>query len=138
MAYGEGSVVAVLIPIVIWLVRIIDLPEAISLALALFGLWTIIFSVTMSETGEKVYYFGWGIAALSFSTAFVIPIYYSIAIILIVMIGIVIYLAYQRSNRTSTSPTAPRMNYCPNCGAKIDTGTAYCPSCGAGIVTRQN
>ncbi|MDG7000014.1 MAG: hypothetical protein JRN15_12975, partial [Nitrososphaerota archaeon] len=72
LLYGEGVIVAILAPVVAYLVGIISITQMLFLSIALFGLWTIASAFLFARGRERLYYFAWGLVIGSISTAFVI------------------------------------------------------------------
>ncbi|MDG6994454.1 MAG: hypothetical protein JRN52_00910 [Nitrososphaerota archaeon] len=96
LVYGEGAIVAILAPVVVYLVGIISVTQMLFLSIVLFGLWTIASAILFASGREKLYYFAWGLVIASVSTAFVIQLAYSAALVLISIIAVIIYSASQR------------------------------------------
>jgi uncharacterized membrane protein len=98
VGYGYGLIVAILLAIVLYLFGLINPEQTVSALLLFVGLWTMIFGGTAK--GEKTYYVGWGAVIAVLSTFIIIPLAYTIALVLIVVIIFTIFTA-TRSKRTT-------------------------------------
>ena len=83
MAYGEGVVVAVLVPFVLLFLGLVSLSVTLFLFLLLLGVWTLISAFLLAKKAEKNFFLTWGLILACASTIFVIPVSYAIALILI-------------------------------------------------------
>jgi len=109
LAYGEGVLVAILVPFIVYLLGIgrFTLPETLFSVFALVGLWTVISAFVLMRERDRVYYFTWGLIILSISSAFVVHIQYAIALILI---AIIVALLYNVATR-DRSARSPKISY---------------------------
>ncbi len=96
LAYGEGIVIVILAPVVVYLIGLVNLSQMFFLIFALFGIWTIASAFLLSRGNERLYYLEWGIVIAALSTAFIIALAYSAALVLVAIIGVIIYSATQR------------------------------------------
>ncbi len=101
MAYGEGIVVAILLPFILLLFGIIKLPDTLFLVLLLFGVWTIVSAFTFARYEERNFFLTWGLIISCTSTIFVIYIGYAIGLILVAIVASVFLYV---STRKTTSP----------------------------------
>ncbi len=100
LAYGEGAIIAILAPFIVYLFGKITLLQTFFSVFALFGLWTIISAFMLMRTKERIFYITWGLIALSISSAFVVHIQYAIALFLIAVIAsLLINVATRKSPR---------------------------------------
>jgi lysylphosphatidylglycerol synthetase-like protein (DUF2156 family) len=90
ISFGIGVIVIVLITAVLALLGIVNLFSGISAFLIMLGVWCIAAGFGLGKKGERYYYAGWGVILLSLSTAYYIPLQYSIAIALIFIIIIIL------------------------------------------------
>lgn len=107
LAYGEGVVIAILAPVVVYLIGIIDLTQLLFFTFALFGVWTMVSAFLLVSERERLYYFEWGLVIAAVSTALVIPLAYATALVLVAVIGVIVYSAFQRKR---TQPASGHSN----------------------------
>jgi len=105
LAYGEGVVIAILAPIIVFLLGIgkITALQTLFLIFLLFGVWTLIAAFTLVGQKDRIYYFSWGLILASISSAFITHIEYAIALILL---AIVVSLLVNVATRKSTPKTS--------------------------------
>jgi hypothetical protein len=106
--YGEGVIVAILAPPVLWLVGVISPLQTVFLAGVLFGLWTVVFAIVWAATSQKLFYFGWGIVVAALATMAEIPARLSVAFVILAIIGIIVYSAATRKSRAQLRTQAPQ------------------------------
>jgi hypothetical protein len=87
IAYGEGIVVAILLPVVLFLFGLVRIYFSLFLIVLLFGLWTIVASFLLVRREELRPYLTWGLILSCASSIFVISLAYAIAIILVGVIA---------------------------------------------------
>lgn len=87
VAYGEGVIVAILLPFVLLLLGLIKIYDTFFLVLLLFGLWTIVSAFVLMRPSERNFYLTWGLIISCLSTIFVIAVSYAIALVLIAIIA---------------------------------------------------
>jgi hypothetical protein len=87
LAYGEGIILAVLAPFVVFLFNKINIFQTFFSVFALIGLWTLISAVVLMGERERIYYLTWGLLLLSISSAFITRIEYALAFILLAIIA---------------------------------------------------
>lgn len=87
LAYGEGVILAVLVPFVVYLFGKITILQTFFSVFALIGLWTLISALILMGARERIYYLTWGLILLSISSAFVTRIQYAVAFILLAIIA---------------------------------------------------
>jgi hypothetical protein len=102
IAYGEGVIVAIILPFVFLLLGLIKLYDTLFLVLLLFGLWTIVSALVLARLSERNFYLTWGLILSCISTIFVIQVAYAIALVLIAIIA---SLVINVSTRKSTGST---------------------------------
>ena len=84
----SGYVVAILLALVLYLFRITNISETVSALFLFIGLWTI--TLGLSYKGERMYYFGWGACIAVLSTFVLLPLSYTIGLVLIVIIALIL------------------------------------------------
>jgi hypothetical protein len=100
LAYGEGVALTVVIPVVAFLFNLVNLRELLFLIFLLSGSWTIFSSFVFTAQGERIYYLSWGLVLACISTAFVILIQFSIALILVAVVALIfVNASTRRRNR---------------------------------------
>ena len=87
IAYGEGVVIALLLPLVFFLIGLTNLYFALFLIVLLLGLWTIVSSFLLARREELKVYLTWGLILSCASSIFVVSIAYAIALILVAIIA---------------------------------------------------
>ncbi|MHB8567626.1 MAG: hypothetical protein ACYC7D_13400 [Nitrososphaerales archaeon] len=107
LLYGEGSAIALIAPFIVLFLGLLKIYPTLFLSLLLFGIWTIAYALAFVDSAQKLYYLAWGLITASISTAFMISIGYTIALILIVAIALILYSAAARSDQkvTKAAPT---------------------------------
>jgi len=99
VAYGEGVIVAILLPFVLLLLKLVNLDDTLFLVLLLFGLWTLVAALVLVRETERNFYSIWGLVLSCLSSAFVIPITYAAALVLIAIIAGVFINVSTRSSK---------------------------------------
>jgi hypothetical protein len=92
--WGVGTVIAILISAVVYIVGIVDLRGLVSLILLLCGLWTLVSAFVIVDRKDRSYYSGWGIVIAALSLFDFIPLNYTIALVLLAIIALVIINVY--------------------------------------------
>lgn len=87
LAYGEGIIVAVLLPMVLYLFNIVTIYYAFFLVVLLFGLWTVVSSFLLVGREELRVYLVWGVILSCASSVFVIAFAYALGLILVGIIA---------------------------------------------------
>jgi len=101
LAYGEGIILAVLAPFVVFLFTKITLFETLFSVFALVGLWTLISAFVLMGERARIYYLTWGLIILSISSAFITHIQYAIGFVLIAIIAALLINVSTRKNMPS-------------------------------------
>ena len=103
VAYGEGVIVAILLPFVLLFLGLVSLPRTLFLLLLLLGVWTLISAFVLAEEKERHFSVTWGLLLSFGSTIFVIPLSYAVALILIAIIASVfINISFRKNNDSAT------------------------------------
>ena len=107
LAYGEGIILAVLAPFVVYLFSKITIFETLFSVFALVGMWTLISAFILMGERERIFYLTWGLIVLSISSAFITKLQYAVGFVLIAIIAA---LLINVSTRKST-PSQKNMPY---------------------------
>lgn len=92
--WGIGTLVAVLVSIAVGLLASLSAQGTISLLLLLCGLWTIVAAFIVVDRKDRSYYSAWGVVIAALSLAYLIPIQYELALILLAIVAIIILNVY--------------------------------------------
>jgi hypothetical protein len=102
IAYGEGMILAVLVPVVIYLLGALSLPRTAFLFFVLAGAWTIVSAFAFGKNTERLLYVAWGLILAilaSLSSYFVIQLQYAVALTIVAVIAsILTNIASRRNN----------------------------------------
>lgn len=93
--FGLGVIVVALIAIILALLSILTPWGAVATFLFMFGAWSVVSGLVVVDRKDLYYYVGWGLVVASLSTAYIIPLQYSIAMALIFII-VIIFLSRLR------------------------------------------
>lgn len=94
-------IVIALIAIILALLGILNLFGALAAFLFMFGAWCVVSGAVLVDRKELYYYVGGGLVLASLSTAYLIPLQYSVAAALILIIIIIILVSRLRPKSTS-------------------------------------
>ena len=61
MAYGEGVVVAILLPFVLFFLGVVSLSVTLFLCLIFFGVWTLVSAFLLAREVERNFFLTWGL-----------------------------------------------------------------------------
>lgn len=100
--FVEGAAITILLPLVFLLTGTLSLGYTVTAILLLFGAWSIVFGLLMAIAKEKMYYASWGAILVALSTIYVVPIQYTIALVIAVIILLVVLSVALRQGRQST------------------------------------
>jgi len=92
--WGVGVIVAVLLSIAVGLLASLSPQATISLLLLLTGAWTIIAAFIVVDRKDRSYYSAWGVVIAALSLAYLIPIQYELALILLAIVVLIIINVY--------------------------------------------
>lgn len=108
-SWGIGIVVVVLLAAAAALLGVVSLQGAVSTALLLAGIWTIVAAFAIEEKKDRSFYAGWGVIIAGLSLSYVLPLRYALALILIaVVILILITVYYGKAERVYSAARSPR------------------------------
>lgn len=87
---GIGLIVAVLLPIALFLFNLLSSYGAISAMLLLVGLWILVFGVTYGAKPDKVYNVAMGLIIAILSTFYFIPARYTLGLVVVAIIAMIL------------------------------------------------
>jgi hypothetical protein len=87
-------IVAVLLSVALGLLGSLSAQATISLLLLLAGLWTIVAAFVIVDSKDRSYYSAWGVVIAALSLAYLIPIQYELALILLAIVALIIINVY--------------------------------------------
>ncbi len=93
---GVGVIVAVLLSIISYLFGLTTPLATLSLLLLLVGLWMLAFGALLASK-DRIYIAGWGIVFALLATFLVLPIQYTIGLVLAAIVGIIL-VTYMRGS----------------------------------------
>ena len=103
-----GSLIAILLAVVVYLLGLVDLKGMLSLMFLLVGLWTLIAAFTLVDPKDRYYYTGWGVVIAFLSLFNFIPVNYTIALLILAIIALIIINVYiGRTPKIFTAATSP-------------------------------
>ena len=109
--WGVGTAVAVLLSVALGLLGSLSTQATISLLLLLTGLWTVAASFLVVERKDRNYYSAWGVVIAALSLAYLIPIQYEVALVLLAIVALIIINVYigktPKIFEAATSPSPP-------------------------------
>jgi hypothetical protein len=88
--YGVGLIIAVLLPVALFLFGLLSPLQLVSAMLLLGGLWTLVFALFLGTKGDRMYSSGAGVVVALVSTFIIIPLQYTAGLVLIAIIGFVV------------------------------------------------
>jgi len=104
IAYGEGAVVAILLPFVLLFLGLVTTSVTLFLIFLFFGVWSLVSSFVLAKKDERNIYLAWGLVLSCASTIFVISISYAIALTLIAIIASLFIFVAKREKPKPTLP----------------------------------
>ena len=105
IAYGEGAVVAILLPFVLLFLGLVTLSVTFFLIFLFMGVWSLVSSFVLARKDERNFYLTWGLILSCASTIFVLAVSYAIALILIAIIAsLFIFVSTRKKPIPSTAP----------------------------------
>jgi hypothetical protein len=104
----SGYVVAIFLALILYLFGIINALETVSALFLFIGLWTI--ALGFAYKGERMYYFGWGACIAVLCTFIVLPLSYTLGLVLVVIVALIIINAMipRRSTKGSPQPISTK------------------------------
>ena len=101
MQLGMGLIVAVLVPLALFLFEVLKLAGAIASMLLLGGLWILVFGVTLGEKVDRLYNVGMGLIIAVLSAFYFIPVRFALGLIVVAVIAMVVLSLVVRPKRGS-------------------------------------
>lgn len=92
--WGIGAAVAVLLAIALGLLGSLSSQETLSILLLLLGLWTVVAAFAVVDRKDRSYYSAWGVVIAALSLAYLIPLQYELALILLAIVVLIIINVY--------------------------------------------
>lgn len=99
MGYSSGIVVGILLPLALLLFGVTSPLRSLSLIFLFCGVWTIIFGFYYQR--EKSYWIGWGAGIAVLSSIAIVPLRYTIGLVLIVIVILVLATAFGRRSKST-------------------------------------
>ena len=93
-SWGIGALVAVLASVAIGLLGSLSGQATLSLLLLLTGAWTVVASFTVADRKDRNYYSAWGVVIAALSLAYLIPLQYELALILLAIVALIVINVY--------------------------------------------
>lgn len=73
--------------------------------LLLAGAWSVLSAFILVESGDRMFYAGWGIVIAGLSLSYFIPVQYAVGLVLVAIVGLIVVYAYLA--RAPKAPQAP-------------------------------
>jgi len=107
VSFGLGTVITVLVPVALTLFGVLSVKGGISAFLLLFGAWGVIFGTTIGGRRSRLYYAGWGLVLMAFSSFIVLPATYVIGLVVVAVLIVVIAYMFSMGNRSKAGAAPP-------------------------------
>ena len=101
VSLGIGFIIAFLISIATYLFGAVGSSATVALFLVLVGLWTIMFGALVSKN-SGLYLSGWGIVIILLATFIVLPLQYTIGLVLVGIVAVILYYYLTTTRRPIT------------------------------------
>ncbi|HUH82649.1 MAG TPA: hypothetical protein VLX33_02080 [Nitrososphaerales archaeon] len=109
--WGIGMIIAVLLSVAVGLLGSFSLQATVSLLLLLAGLWTIVAAFIVVDRKDRSYYSAWGVVIAALSLAYLIPIQYELALVLLAIVALIVINVYigktPKLYEAATNPSPP-------------------------------
>lgn len=103
-----GSVIGILVSIVVYLFGLVDLKGMLSLMFLLVGLWTVLAAFIIVDPKDRFYYTAWGVVIAFLALFDIIPVNYTIALILLAIVALIIINVFiGKTPKVYTAATNP-------------------------------
>jgi hypothetical protein len=86
---GIGIILATLVSLVVYLFGLVNYSWLAALLLLLNGLWIIVYGAVEAERRDKLYYGGWGLVMAGLSTFVVLPLAYTLGVVIVLVIAVI-------------------------------------------------
>jgi hypothetical protein len=103
---GAGLIVTVLVPLALLLFGVLRPVETISAILLLSGLWTLVFGLLIQRKTERLYYSGFGVVIILFSTFVFIPFRFTLGLVVVAIVALAVISAVSRPRVSTLSAKA--------------------------------
>jgi hypothetical protein len=103
---GVGLIVTVLVPLALLLFEVLRPVETISAILLLSGLWTLVFGLLIQRRTERLYYSGFGVIIILFSTFVFIPFRFTLGLVVVAIVALAVISAVSRPRVSTLSAKA--------------------------------
>ena len=104
-------IIAVLLSVAVGLLGSFSLQATVSLLLLLAGLWTIVAAFIVVDRKDRSYYSAWGVVIAALSLAYLIPIQYELALVLLAIVALIVINVYigktPKLYEAATNPSPP-------------------------------
>jgi len=101
VSIGIGFIIAFLLSIAAYLFGVVGPSATVALFLVLVGLWTVTFGALVAKKSE-LYISGWGIVIILLATFIVLPIQYTIGLVLVGIVAVILYYYLATTRRPIT------------------------------------
>jgi len=98
---GIGLVIAVLLPIALWLFEILTFYGALAGILLMAGLWILVFGVTFGARPDRLYNVAMGFIIAILCTFYFIPARFTLGLVLVAAIAMVVLSVVARPRRVA-------------------------------------
>ena len=86
---GIGIILATLASLVVFLFGLVGYEWLGALLLLLNGLWIVVYGAVEAESKDKLYYAGWGLIMAGLSTFVVLPIAYTLGVVIVLIMAVI-------------------------------------------------
>jgi hypothetical protein len=104
---GIGLIIAVLLPLALWLFDVLKPYGAISAILLLAGLWILVFGVSFGAKTDRVYNVATGLIIAILSAFYFISARYALGLVVVAVIAMVLVSLVARPKRGTGRMAAP-------------------------------
>ncbi|MDA4123263.1 MAG: hypothetical protein OK456_08810 [Thaumarchaeota archaeon] len=98
---GIGLVIAVLIPIALWLFEILTFYGALAGILLMAGLWILVFGVAFGARPDRLYNVAMGLIIAILCTFYFIPARFTVGLVLVAAIAMIVLSVVVRPRRAA-------------------------------------
>lgn len=107
ISWGVGEIVAFLLSLISYFFGVTNGTYTLSLFLLLSGLWTLVAGLLLVERKDRTYYSAWGVVVAVLSTFAVLPLNYTIGLVLVAIVALILLTAFTyRSGKLFTATTS--------------------------------
>ena len=104
---GIGLIIAVLLPLALWLFDVLKPYGAVSAILLLAGLWILVFGVSFGAKNDRVYNVAMGLIIAILSAFYFISARYTLGLVVVAVIAMVLVSLVARPKRGTGRMAAP-------------------------------